>query len=432
MQAHFTQVLSEELRRLGLEMLSADVDSGPGAYEFRNDDAGYLAWPAAHVDGYLINIPRGYGVKTARVHRASCRTITGQNAVGGLLTGQYVKVCADHLNELEQWATDEVGQPVQACRTCRPDVDGEPPTATGPTKPVALRTPEERWEINGPAVGAWADGYIRFEKCPSWQDELRSQIRSRCRQLEPSHEQVLHATFFGTKLANADVENLLLYNIDTFRTAGRNGIRFEYGANVPTAPDGTQYPFGYGYALAPLSGTFTHWQPGATLASFDWADLGTFLGEKKLAQVWLALARGKAAAHASATPGTTFAVRVHVRPPFGPPLVWGGLVKGLFDGVICAFHTHTDQDILGEVADRLSRVLPAVPGEIERFLLEKAGLCSAMFPGSSRPTGKASSGIPLITSALPENCSPLNPSIHDGRSRENWSRSFASPASRYS
>ena len=34
------------------------------------------------------------------------------------------------------------------------------------------------------------------------------------------------ATFFGAKLANADVENLALYYIDSFKVAGRNGIRF--------------------------------------------------------------------------------------------------------------------------------------------------------------------------------------------------------------
>lgn len=38
---------------------------------------------------------------------------------------------------------------------------------------------------------------------------------------------------------------------------------------------------------------FDAWQQRRTLASFDWTDLGTFAGEKKLAQVWLALSRGR-------------------------------------------------------------------------------------------------------------------------------------------
>jgi len=63
--------------------------------------------------------------------------------------------------------------------------------------------------------------------------------------------QVLHATFFGPKLPNADVENLALYYIDSFSIAGRNGIRFEHGAAVPPAPEGDEYPFCYRYALEP-------------------------------------------------------------------------------------------------------------------------------------------------------------------------------------
>jgi hypothetical protein len=55
-------------------------------------------------------------------------------------------------------------------------------------------------------------------------------------------------------------ENLALYYIDSFRVAGRNGIRFEHGAAAPHAPDAAEHPFCYRYALAPRSGTFTHWQ----------------------------------------------------------------------------------------------------------------------------------------------------------------------------
>ena len=55
-----------------------------------------------------------------------------------------------------------------------------------------------RWEIHGPAAGilvveAWADDYIRFDSRPPWQDELRDEIRRRCRLLEPAEGQVLQA-----------------------------------------------------------------------------------------------------------------------------------------------------------------------------------------------------------------------------------------------
>ena len=52
-----------------------------------------------------------------------------------------------------------------------------------------------RWEIHGPAAGApiveaWADHYIRFERRPPWQEELRNEIRNRCQLLKPSAGQM--------------------------------------------------------------------------------------------------------------------------------------------------------------------------------------------------------------------------------------------------
>jgi hypothetical protein len=103
-------------------------------------------------------------------------------------------------------------------------------------------------------------------------------------------------------------------------------------------------------------------------------DMGAFAGEKKLAQVWLALARGQVEAlEPACAPETPFAVRVQVRPPHGRQPVLGGLVKGIFDGVICAFQAHTDTAVLPEVVARLAKDLPAPPAEIEERLLDQRG-----------------------------------------------------------
>lgn len=364
----------------GIRKLDVAVQYGisehPSPREFRDDDAHYLAWLAAHPDGYVINILRNHSATTARVHRADCRTISGQNPQGGPWIGKYVKVCAEQLAELDQWATKQVGQAIPPCKICQPGCGARPSASTTPTKPAAAPMPEGRSEIHGPrsdslVVQVWADDYIRFEHLPVWQQHLRTEIRSRCGQLEPSAGQVLHATFFGPKHHKADVENVLLYYIDSFRVAGGHGIRFEHGAAVPSAPDGAEYRFCYRYALAPRSGGFAAWQQGRTLASFDWTDLGAFGGEKKLAQVWLALARGKVEVFQPAAPETPFAVRVQVRPPMGKQPVWGGLVKGIFDGVICALQAHTDKAVLPEVATRIARDLSADPVEIEEQLLNQ-------------------------------------------------------------
>jgi hypothetical protein len=73
----------------------------------------------------------------------------------------------------------------------------------------------------------------------------------------------------------------------------------------------------------------------------------------------------------AAAPETPFAVRVQVRPPHGRQPVLGGLVKGIFDGVICAFQAHIDTAVLPEVVARLAKDLPEHPENIEWHLLDQ-------------------------------------------------------------
>lgn len=343
--------------------------------EFRDDDAGYLAWLAAHPNGYVINIARNYKTIDARTHRSSCRTINGQKQPRATLTGPYVKVCADNLWELDRWAIWGVGELVVSCGICQPAAGREVQSTTTTTE-TTTNEPDSRFIIVGPTlvklqeVQAWTDDYVPFERRTGWQKHLRDEIRRRCRQLRPMPDQLLHATFAGEKLRGADVENLTIYNIDSFREAGRYGIRFELCEKAPQAPDGHDYRFGYRYALEPRSGFFTHWKRGRTLASFDWTDLGEFAGEKKLAQVWLAIARTRMQLSTSASPGKPFAVRVEVRPPHGLQPVWGGLVRQVLDGVICALQFHTETPLLREVKERLANQLGIGADEIERLLCE--------------------------------------------------------------
>lgn len=246
-----------------------------------------------------------------------------------------------------------------------------------------------RYQICGPdadstAVQAWGYQYIPFENLPDWQQRLRDEIRRRCRQLEPSGDAVLHATYFGEKRPRADIENLLIYNIDSFKESGKNGIRFEHGAAVPPAPDGTVYPVGYCYAIEPRTCDFSHWQRGQSLAAFDWINLDGFEGEKKLAKVWLALSRalrrGQVELSDQALPETPFALRIEISTPQGRRQVWGSLFKAVFDGAICAFQAHTDTGTVDEVAARLSNYLPEEPEEIMSLLLDQHGAVLGAVP----------------------------------------------------
>ncbi|MGJ6122883.1 hypothetical protein QN239_09920 [Mycolicibacterium sp. Y3] len=254
-------------------------------------------------------------------------------------------------------------------------------SSSRPTTVTAATLAEGRRAIRmpsagSPAVQAWADDYIRFGRLPAWQEQLRTEIREACNDLEPNLQQVLHATYFGAKRVNADVENLVLYNIGpSFRLPGRNGIRFEHGTTVPAGPNGDKYAFAYRYEVAARSAHFTHWQLGRTLAAFDWTDFHPS-SDSKLAQVWLALARARAQGLIEvAKPGsavdTAFAVRVQVRPPQGRQPGWGDLIKPIFDGVISAFQAHTDATVLPTVTERLAMALDAEPAEIEQHLLDQ-------------------------------------------------------------
>lgn len=258
------------------------------------------------------------------------------------------------------------------------------------------------FEIQGPDEGtvtAWARDYVRFEAQhrPDWQKTLAAEIKTRTVGLEPDTGQVLKATYFGEKKDNADVENLVLYYIGSFGKTGRNGIRFEHGAAAPLAPSGTEYPYCYNYQLVSQEDGFSDWQSGKKLASFDWIDLGEFKGDKLAAPTWLATARayesGQAEVfHSNFKPGTQFAVKVQIRPPDKHTRMLGNLVKGIFDGVVCAFQSHTDMGVLGQIVPPIataiqaaSPALQADPAEIERYLREQGRGVLGELPQLIRP-----------------------------------------------
>jgi hypothetical protein len=346
------------------------------AHEFREDDTGYLSWLQTHAAGYLINIHKCYNPADARLHHASCNTLRNQR---GTLTDPYVKVCAAQLADLEVWAIQVVRAEIQPCRRCnarpRPPLTPVMGTASAGAGPIPVgRYLAPPPEPGSSVVPAWADDYIHFEGKPEWQRLLRNEITSFCANLDPSGDEVLHAAFYGDKPPRMDIENLVLYNLHySFMRAGRNGIRFEHGLDIPAAPNGEAYRVSYRYALAPRSAGFTDWEQGRTVASFGWIDLCEFRREKVPAQVWLALARrrgGKPERPLAA--GASFAVKVEIRPPhLNSPGPNTELVKGIIDGVVSAFQAHTDTSTSSEVAARLAKVLPADPGEIEALLLER-------------------------------------------------------------
>lgn len=131
--------------------------------------------------------------------------------------------------------------------------------------------------------------------------------------------------------------------------------------------------FEYQYELDERSGDFRCWQSSQRLVRWDWIDVGPNLDGKALERVWLALRRAGCAIEATRSGAEApFTVRIAVRPPAGRPAAPAAMIKGLLDGVICAFQAHTDSATVTDVATRLTRTLAASQAELQGLLVDRA------------------------------------------------------------
>jgi len=88
---------------------------------------------------------------------------------------------------------------------------------------------------------------------------------------------------------------------------------------------------------------WTAWLPTEVCTSSKVHRVGSFTGEKRLKQVWLAISRGvRTMAETARGTEAPFAACVAIRPPAGVSAPLAPLVKGIVDGTICAFQAHGD------------------------------------------------------------------------------------------
>jgi hypothetical protein len=83
---------------------------------FRDKDSEFSGWIDAHPDSYFINAERNPGPKYLVLHRSRCSHFTRNP--GLQWTKDYVKICGDNRQSLEEWAAGAVGGEVTLCRTC--------------------------------------------------------------------------------------------------------------------------------------------------------------------------------------------------------------------------------------------------------------------------------------------------------------------------
>ncbi len=87
---------------------------------FIDDDTGYLAWIAAHPDGYVVNAHRTRTQSYLILHRSRCHTISGRPRGATWTAADYSKVCCEDRSALVGWIQRSLGVAPQACGTCAP------------------------------------------------------------------------------------------------------------------------------------------------------------------------------------------------------------------------------------------------------------------------------------------------------------------------
>jgi hypothetical protein len=264
---------------------------------------------------------------------------------------------------------------------------------------LTQRRDRDTWSVDGPRTGLRAvrvscDRYIPYDRRTPELDELRDELRRRLRRLAVRDGELLHATFFGAAPDNADVENLLLYNVDDTGAcfvAARDGVRFERSSVSP--PDSTR-PVALVYRPAPGAGTFAVWQAAATIA--DWSFSVARL--ERLAVWWAA--RQAAPEHIGQLGyGGPLCVGVTARPPAPHHASLITMVKPLFDGIIGALQTHANPSTLAETAARIAAALNEDPTHVERALGDTA---RAHLTSTAGPFNLLRSGVQL--SPVDERC----------------------------
>jgi hypothetical protein len=364
------------------------------AREFRDDDAGYLAWLASHPDGYVINIACSHRTPEARVHHADCRTISGKNPRGRVWTGPYVKVCAERLDELERWAIDQVGEPIRRCGTCHPAREAARSLSTKQTeRAVAPPSLEGRPEIHGPAPGsaiveAWADYYIRFERRPPGKSNCGPRFG-------PAADNSNH------RLGRCCMPPSLVPNVRTLTSrTSRSTTSTRLQSPAATGSASNSAPLCRRPPTVPRirSATATRSRHVGRLHRLA---AGANAGVVRLDRPRRTHRRYKGGTGvASARPRPGLLRRAGARAPNtvrrqnrSPAAARASAEAGSIGErdlrrVISAFQVHTDTAVLSDVASRLATVLPAEITEIERHLLDQRRAVFGTVPQLVRPLGK--------------------------------------------
>lgn len=332
---------------------------------FRDDDAGYLAWIAAHPSGWLINAYRQPTAAYLKLHRVSCTTIRRfQSGQSRWTTGDYVKICAEDRDELDAWARTTVRGTLQDgchCVQRRAETPGRvsrrpppPPTEAAPLPSPPAVDAERFITIEAPAV-------IPFKPNNPTLIAARDALRAVLGGLTASPGELLHGMIEGPAAAGADLDNALLYNIGgRIAAAARHGVALQRHVR---GGSGAGVRYRYPLTTDPAVGR-PAWQ---SVVEFDRVMLGR--PPWLWPDVWAAVRTSPAVRMLDSAPDGDLALMLRVGAPHYAGAANGQFVKTLVDGVLTALHAQADSTTADEIARRLAANLALGPDEIADLLL---------------------------------------------------------------
>lgn len=92
---------------------------------FDHDDSAYLDWIAINPDGFVLNTRRTNNLNYNVLHKGTCHHIktTTNMPEGAYTTRNYIKVCANDVQEIKNWLMENrrgFTERFRICKTCGP------------------------------------------------------------------------------------------------------------------------------------------------------------------------------------------------------------------------------------------------------------------------------------------------------------------------
>jgi hypothetical protein len=217
---------------------------------FRDNDAGYEAWLTANPSGWVVNARRLPSPSYLKLHRAECTTISQlQAGYSRWTTGDYIKVCAERRDELDDWAQRTCGAELQdGCHCVQYGSRARPRSTTrapvrGRSIAASLATPRVIVDPHGYRT-IETPSLIPFEPRDTAALEARAALRSMLGGLTAQPGELLHGIVEGPSVTGTDLDNALLYNVGgSVNGATRHGVALERQASAPDAA--TRYRYRY-------------------------------------------------------------------------------------------------------------------------------------------------------------------------------------------